>query len=376
MKGEWMSENREKINIQIDTYRNCKHACVTVGLRGGFALCDYKGSNGEIKKLNRAFFNVFRNYLRLTQGVSTKASVMPTCTLFSIEESPEQALLSLKALMENIASFAPTEEGFQAAKQKTLDAFSAYYKDEKFRARYKSYEVLHSKKGFLLKDLIEDILAIDYAAFSESACEVISPGSTCVHVFGNVEPAEVATVADNLDESFRARSTVQWGIRGSSPLIRDDSHIHRRGERLTTSSVLSLLFDEQVTVASRRLIADFLAESPGFPSCEVTVDSFDSGLAVSQEAPERLKDKLSLPSVEQFETRKKRVMSRYVYLLSRRPKDYGALAADMALMGLSLNQYLEELQLCSWESFARVLSGANLQIVESQVVIGGKMNNG
>lgn len=364
-----MSDKKLNFVLNHYIYKN-NRAYAAVGLGGGCVTRDFIIDGTERFHGNYAFFNILADYWKIQQeNKEVKFNAGRTTTFLSIDAEPSELFGKITAILETLLKHKYKQEVFEKAKEKAKKSYSDYYKDSRFRARYKSFEFLDLNKHFLLSELNRDIEEIEFADFLECVEKLIVPANMCIYATGDMTETEKSDY-ERFSEIIRTKNhTVQLYNFSYDPYMKNDAHIIELAREDINQFVAAFDFlNPDCSEFTKNMIVDIYAEILKIPGVEISVDSCDAGILYSGKTVKSVKDQLVDLSGDEYDKARKTVVKRYLMFLQNNPEIFILDAVKKLLQGIYIQEYISYIQQCSYEKFVKLCSIADYKISEAQVI--------
>ncbi len=366
----------KKLNVVLNNYiyKN-NRAYATVGLGGGCVTRDFIIDGNECFHGNYAFFNVLADYWKVQQKYTeVRFDAGRTTSFVSFHTEPSELINKITDILETLLRREYKRELFEKAKEKAKNSFSHYYKNARFRARYKSFEFLDLNKHFLLSDLNKDIEEIDFADFITCAEKLIVPANMCIYVTGNMKGVTKSDCEQLSDVIGNGNHMVQICNFCYDPYLRNDAHIIELAREDINQCIAVFDFmNPDCSEFTKSLIIDIYAEKIKIPEMEIFVDPCDAGILYTGKKINSIKGQLTYISRNEYEKAQKAVIKKYVMCLQDKPEIFAMEAAKKLLQGVYIQEYISYIEKCSYEKFVKLCSIADYKISEAQVIFRKEM---
>lgn len=283
-----------KLQIELNNHPFNKDVLyVAVSLRGGYITRDFIRYDNTIFTGNYAFYNVLFNYFRIAnENVELHYNVQRAASTISFSVMKLEFTNALNRVFDIIFNSKYNKEFFRNAKQKTKDAFSSYYKDGAFRAKYKAYEFSDLNKCFMLKTLINDIEQINFETFIACIKELLVPGNICIYISGETDDIDCRNIKFPENRYGGTQHSIVAGY-NFNPYLRQDAHVTSIARKDYNLIIEAFDFmNSEVTNFTKLLIMEVLAKTLPAREIEVWVDSLDANMIISVEKLQSYKRQL------------------------------------------------------------------------------------
>ncbi len=358
-----------KLQIESNNYLYPKDIVyAAVSLRGGYVTRDFVVDDTHFES-NCAFYNILFNYYRLLDDAyGLHYGVQRAVSTVSFYKEKSEFVPVLLKVLQILFNHDYDEEKFNLAKQAARDNFSLRFKDEEFRSIYKGHEFSDLNKKFTLKQLISDIENINYDDFVKIAKTLLIPSNVNVYINGDTSELDYSLIT--LQEDDMQLKTVRISGFVFDPYLRQDSHIFNIARRDSNLLIETFdFFNAEVNNFTKLLIVEILAELIPARTIYVWVDSLDASVMFFTDKLQSYKNLLVINDEETYNEARKSLLEKYLALLNSNPEHFAIKASQMMSIGVSINQYLDILNKCSYELFMNLNSEADYKITEAQIVL-------
>jgi len=368
--------SNKKLNVVLNNYiyKN-NRAYAVVGLGGGCVTRDFIIDGNEHFHGNYAFFNVLADYWKVQQKYTEmRFAAGRTTSFLSFDAEPSELFNKITNALEMLLKHEYEQELFEKAKEKAKNSFSNYYKDSRFRARYKSFEFLDLNKHFLLSELNKDIEGIEFADFIKCADKLIVPANICIYVTGDIREVIKSDYERLSDVISNRNHRIQFYNFSYDPYLRNDAHIIELAREDINQFIAVFDFlNPDCSEFTKSLIIDIYAEKLKIPELEISVDPCDAGVLYTGKKINSIKNQLTDISRDEYEKVRKAVVKKYIMCLQDKPEIFAMEAAQKLLLGISIQEYISYIEKCPYEKFLKLCSIADYKISEAQVIFRKEM---
>lgn len=361
-----MEKAKMQVEINNHPYENDNVYCA-ISFRGGNITRNYILSDNSVFAGNCAFYNVFFNYLRLSNIVGLHYDVQRAVSTISFECHYNKLSDKLNEVINIVLDRNYKEDAFENAKKITKESFTKQYKNEKFRAKFKSFEFSDLNKKFNLRTLIDDIEKIDFNSFVSIGKNLLNIGNICVYVNGKTEFLDTDSIA-SIGNNHTDSSMFMIAGFNFDPYLRQDAFVSNIARNDCNYVIEAFSFiNPNTTNFTKLLILEILAEQISSSDCEVWVDSIDSSIVFQCEMLKKYKDLFCKIDKATFEQARDSLLSKYTILLEKRPEHFSIKAAYMMSVGIYIDQYISFLDVCNYDVFSEICKKSDYMIAEGQV---------
>ncbi|MCD8299913.1 MAG: hypothetical protein LUC41_01855 [Clostridiales bacterium] len=351
-------------------YHDYKDGAVyfTLGIYMGVAAQYYLVNKSDIFVNNLAFSNIWVNYMK--EETDFQFNVDRTVTSVFGRGTTDKLGEDLVDFLKASFMHDYDEQKFVEIKGKTIENFKSAYKSGEFRGWYKSFEISEMNKGFVLKNLINDLQEITYERFAECAETLITPYNSCMYVNGLLRNLTYEEIRGLNDVLLDKDTGAVPAARCSDPYLREDKHHLAIARESYNIDTVCFSFAADTGMLERMIYLEIETEKVPFPVKQVHLDEFDASVTVSEDELMPLKDFYRTISTEQqFEEARDRLLKQCAMWLDNIPESFGHKAVEMYLNHISMPDYLTVLAGLEYGSYKEVAEKIKPMVSEAQIVM-------
>lgn len=362
-------KNYNEIEYNYHEYADSR-VYITMGINVGVTTRYFLIDNEKIFENNFAFANIFSNYLRNIFEKKYEIDVDRTVVALTYLSCTETMGEDLSVFIDDICDLEIDRDIFENTKKITIDNFKRVYKDGIFRGWYKSFEIADLNKGFLLKQLIDDLKNITYEDFKNSCMFLINLYNAAIYVNGKIRDLTTAEV-NRLKQRFDQKMVhAVLGGRTIDPYLRGDAHLLEIARKPVNIDTLAFSFDGNVSVFDRMVYLDIETEKIPYQDKTVHVDGFDASVIVNEGDLMKLKNLFRKSvSEEQFAKCQNTVLNRCSNWLEKNPERFGKWCVELILCGVIPADYLSVISGITYIDFKDTAEKIRPIITEAQIVM-------
>ena len=363
---------KKDIYVNKHEYDN-ESVYVTIGLNIGM-LVDCYLVNGKKEKNRLSFANLFSKYMKKQSEIPISVIVDRTVTYISFKSTTNEYLNSLKKVFYTMFEAEIEKSFFEEIKEKTIEDFGNAYKNAEFRGIYKAFEFSDFNKGYLLKNLVDDIQKISFEEFVNSRKLFVVVNNCNIFINGMVDDDKLQMIDEALQNSVESENEkineITFLNVVNDPYLRQDGHLVEYSKTENNIDVLALEFPKFTNPIAKYIYMDIESRKINTDDKYVNIDKMDSSIVINHADVKSYKRLFkNISREEKFNENKYKAVMLYKGLYNNNPEEFGNKYIEFMFNKVDLFDYIEKLDNIDYEKYCILAKEIKPIVCEGQIIM-------